>query len=297
MQQSITTGTKQQLTDLNQERGNPDLQATEQLITIGTKRQLIDLNQEEVNFDLQVTVDATDPGASFQAVVITQQELDEGMDINYRQFTGTMSARITNDKGIYENHFLCLKASAQVPVTIVTQFFEMPDPMENFGTTSYGDTLQQDSLDNSNYNNQLPLKPTSDNQLSTFSGLKPYATLKNGVIAVAIAAIIVGIYLLWSAGPNSSVGISTKTLISGLSSTGDTGSVASVVAPPVDLPRASVIPVDLPVQVPDLTSLPSAVKETVKEAVSTVAAPRYDRIVAKLQELVPSAANAPVVTA
>ena len=106
-------------------------------ITIGKKRQLIDLNQDQVNFDLTVSVQAKDSDMPFQGVVVTQTDLDEGASFDYRNFVGAMRARLANDKGVYENHFLCLKTDGnEVPAKFVVEFGEVPSPKDELETVS-----------------------------------------------------------------------------------------------------------------------------------------------------------------
>ena len=265
----------------------------QQSISIGTKRQLIDLNQEKVDFDLTVTVQAANPDSAFKAVVITQQELDEGSTIAYRDFVGSMSARITNDKGIYENHFLCLKSEAPVDAVVTVQFYDMPET--RIQDVSEYPTSEEIDQGDARYQSATAIVQPSQ-QLSTFNGLKSYATMKNGMIAIAIAAIIVGIYLLWSKNPSSEGALTASDLVKGLTRERSEPPIVSALPTVTEAAEtirsvAQVPSTALPRKAPDLTTVPSPMKPVLETPQilpsSNAAVPGYDRVLAKLQELVP----------
>ena len=88
-------------------------------LVLSNKRQLIDINEDATLFDIDVTVSA-DPSFEFKAAVVNQTQLDAG-DINYNQFKGGMGVKVSNNKNIYQNHFLVLKSDkpGNVEVTLM----------------------------------------------------------------------------------------------------------------------------------------------------------------------------------
>ncbi len=78
--------------------------------TLGPTQQLVDLNEDLTNFDLKFT--ATSPnGAPFYAVVVDQATINVGSPFDYKHCTsGSISANIVADKGVYQNFFLALKS-------------------------------------------------------------------------------------------------------------------------------------------------------------------------------------------
>ena len=105
-------------------------------LVLSNKRQLIDINEDETLFDVDVTVTA-DPSYEFNAAVINQTQLDSG-DIKYNQFTGGMGVKVSNDKNIYQNHFLILKSNTPGNVEVTLMKNQPPKitqplpPPENF---------------------------------------------------------------------------------------------------------------------------------------------------------------------
>ena len=99
---------------------------TEKLITIGNTRQLIDINENKRAFNLDISVEAKDPNAIFRGLIITQQELDEGTPPQYRQFKGSMKAKIKNDGTVAQNHYLDLVSEIEVPCTVKISDFIQP---------------------------------------------------------------------------------------------------------------------------------------------------------------------------
>jgi hypothetical protein len=92
-------------------------------VTLSDQKQLIDLNQDKTLFDIEVIVTHKNPEESFQAVILNQTELDNG-EVNYKTFTGQLKARLTNNKPVYQNYFLCVKGKGQVDYSIKLN----PDP-------------------------------------------------------------------------------------------------------------------------------------------------------------------------
>lgn len=96
-------------------------------LTLSDQKQLIDLNQDKTLFDIEVLVTHKDSNASFEAVILNQTELDSG-NINYKTFTGQLKARLTNNKPIYQNYFLCIRGSGEVQYDIKLNPDPTPEP-------------------------------------------------------------------------------------------------------------------------------------------------------------------------
>lgn len=72
--------------------------------------QLVDLNGQLTNFEINVKV-ASQDGRPFEICVIDQTMLDKKSPFEYqRADQGHVSIDLTNDKGIYQNYFLALRA-------------------------------------------------------------------------------------------------------------------------------------------------------------------------------------------
>lgn len=97
------------------------------LLTLSEQKQLIDLNQDKTLFDIEVSVTHKDQTASFEAVIINQTELDSGT-FDYKTFTGQLKARLTNNKPIYQNYFLCIKGKGDVQYEIKLNPDPVPEP-------------------------------------------------------------------------------------------------------------------------------------------------------------------------
>ena len=147
-------------------------------IILRPKRQLFDLNEDKTTFDIEVNVTCKKPTDVFQAVIITQTELDNG-NVTYKDFTGGMKARLTNNKNVYQNHFLCMKSDQNTNVNLDIIRKEAPPlpPQENL--------LQPPQQ-------QLPIRPkTPPPSLFNF---------KTVIIILLVVGIGVGLYFLWQPG-------------------------------------------------------------------------------------------------
>ena len=104
-------------------------------VKVTNRQQLIDLNGDTINFDLTFTATAKN-GEEFEVVVVDQSTLDNNPNIEFKKATGTISGNIVSDKNIYQNYFLCLKASqpCEVDVNIIKR--EIPpqtqQPLEQY---------------------------------------------------------------------------------------------------------------------------------------------------------------------
>jgi hypothetical protein len=102
---------------------------TQKMYTLGKIKQLVDLNEDITNFDLTFSV-TSQAGEEFDAVVVNQTRLDNDENIQYEKAPGTISGRISNDKGVYQNYFLLLKSEAPLQVDVVIDLNEIPKSVE-----------------------------------------------------------------------------------------------------------------------------------------------------------------------
>ena len=75
---------------------------------IGKIKKLIDLNGESVNFEINFRIACKNP---FEMLVVDQTTLDNSPKLEYKLVnTGEISGTVKNDKNVYQNYFLVLKA-------------------------------------------------------------------------------------------------------------------------------------------------------------------------------------------
>lgn len=93
---------------------------------LNKRNQLIDLNEDRTNFDITFRVDSKN-GEPFDIVVADQTTLDNSPQLEYKNAsTGTMSGNIVQDKNIYQNYFLVLKAEQPCEVTVEITTKDIP---------------------------------------------------------------------------------------------------------------------------------------------------------------------------
>ena len=177
-------------------------------LTLSDQKQLIDLNQDKTLFDIEVLVTHKDSTASFDAVILNQTELDSG-NINYKTFTGQLKARLTNNKPIYQNYFLCIKGSGEVQYDIKLNPDPTPEPEKPLIP---------------------PLQPIvkKPKKESIFS-------MRTLLILLLVVGIGVGLYYMWSG---------SKTTIKKLEAPSEVPIEAPILtnttsssAPPIDVPK------------------------------------------------------------
>ena len=89
-------------------------------------KQLIDLNQNKTNFEVTFEVKSLD-GTPFKAVVLSEGDLNSGNAIAYKDVeNGYISGHIVNDKGVYQNYFLLLKADNPVECEVTLNIKDIP---------------------------------------------------------------------------------------------------------------------------------------------------------------------------
>jgi hypothetical protein len=92
---------------------------------IGKIMKLIDLNKDVTNFELNFQVVAEDD-AEFEVVIVDQATLDEG-NLDYRKVQGAINGNIRNDKNVYQNYMMALRADTPCNVNVETTFDQLPD--------------------------------------------------------------------------------------------------------------------------------------------------------------------------
>ena len=149
-------------------------------IILSRKRQLIDLNGDKTVFDLEVKVNCKEPTEQFEAVIITQTDLDSG-NINYRTFKGGMQARLKNEKNVYQNHFLCVKATKDIPASI--DIIGYPDPQP---------------VTQPNFQEHFPPQPPLPPPMIQKKKQESIFNFKTLMIILAVVGIALGLYFLWN---------------------------------------------------------------------------------------------------
>lgn len=92
---------------------------------IGKIMKLIDLNKDVTNFDMGFQVVADD-NAEFEIVIIDQDTLDEG-NLEYKKVQGSINGSIRNDKNMYQNYMMALRADKPCTINVETTFNRLPD--------------------------------------------------------------------------------------------------------------------------------------------------------------------------
>lgn len=83
--------------------------STKKTYKLSKIKQLIDLNGDSTNFDIQFRV-ASRNGEPFDILVVDQTTLDNSPELQYKKANGQMSGNMVQDKNVYQNYFIVLKA-------------------------------------------------------------------------------------------------------------------------------------------------------------------------------------------
>jgi hypothetical protein len=92
---------------------------------ISSIKQLIDLNGKSINFQLGFKAKSVS-NENFDVLVVTQEMLDSNEPFNYQKSDGEISGQITNENGVYNNYFLCLKSEKPMEVDVTITINELP---------------------------------------------------------------------------------------------------------------------------------------------------------------------------
>jgi hypothetical protein len=93
---------------------------------IGTTSTLVDLNQDLTNFVAEFKVYPTnDKSKTYKIAVVDQTHIDNS-EIEYKDVTGDIGATVSWDNGVYKNHYIALKATESLEVTVDIELKELP---------------------------------------------------------------------------------------------------------------------------------------------------------------------------
>lgn len=103
-----------------------------QVYSLSKVKQLVDLNGEITNFDISFRA-KTKNGESFDVLVLDQTTLDNSSNLEYKKASGEISGHLVQDKNVYQNYFLILKADnpCQCEVEIVRQEIPRAQPQNS----------------------------------------------------------------------------------------------------------------------------------------------------------------------
>ena len=93
--------------------------------SISNIKQLIDLNGKSINFQLGFKVKSV-TNENFDVLVVTQEMLDSNEPLKYQNSEGEISGQITNENGVYNNYFLCLKSDKPMEVDVTININNLP---------------------------------------------------------------------------------------------------------------------------------------------------------------------------
>lgn len=80
-------------------------------------RKLIDLNGDLVNFNIEFTITSKEP-EEFYICIVDQNTLNTKKELEYKKVKNSISGSVTQDKNVYQNYFLVLKADKPTEVDV-----------------------------------------------------------------------------------------------------------------------------------------------------------------------------------
>ena len=133
--------------------------------SVSKVKQLIDLNGDSVNFELKFTVKSRD-NSPFDISVVDQDTLDSNSELKYRNVTnGSISGQLKQDKNVYQNHFLILKADSPCECDVEIEKTEL----DINSPSVEQQTIQQQSMQQQSMQEQSTTHPGSHNSSGTHS--------------------------------------------------------------------------------------------------------------------------------
>jgi hypothetical protein len=111
---------------------NPTEKTTVENITLSLNniKQLVDLNSDTINFDIAFTITSKNR-EPFDMLVVDQTTLDNNPSLEYKKVeNGVISGSVRNDKNVYQNFFLLLKADNPCDCSIEIKKTELPKSKE-----------------------------------------------------------------------------------------------------------------------------------------------------------------------
>lgn len=146
-----------------------------QIHQVGKIKKLIDLNGDTTNFDITFRV-ASRNKEPFDILVVDQTTLDNSPSLEYKRVdTGSISGNVVQDKNVYQNYFIILKADAPCECEVEIVKKELPKTQQ-----PPPQAIQQ------------PV-PTSSSQRK--KGENGFSWIKILLIVGTIAALGIGLYL------------------------------------------------------------------------------------------------------
>jgi hypothetical protein len=146
--------------------------------TIGKLKQLIDLNEDSVNFKTEFKVTSASP---FDMAVVDQTALDSN-EFEYKHVTTEeISGNVKNDKNIYQNYFMILKADAPTEVQVYLEKQEI-EPA-------------QETSENVPASNSLVSEVSEESEESSNDKTAMYI-----IVAIVICACLIGGYYYLNSG-------------------------------------------------------------------------------------------------
>lgn len=98
--------------------------------SVSKVKQLIDLNGDSVNFEVNFKVSSQNK-EPFDILVVDQTTLDNNQNLQYKNVTnGTISGKVKQDKNVYQNHFIILKAENPCNCDVEILKTELPETRE-----------------------------------------------------------------------------------------------------------------------------------------------------------------------
>lgn len=87
-------------------------------------KKLIDLNGDTTNFEINFRVTSNNP---FEILVVDQTTLDNSPNLEYKKVeNGQITGNVKNDKNVYQNYFLILKADKPCECVVEIDKKEIP---------------------------------------------------------------------------------------------------------------------------------------------------------------------------
>lgn len=165
-----------------------------QVYSLSKVKQLVDLNGEITNFNITFRA-KTKNGEHFDVLVIDQTTLDNSANLEYKKASGEISGHLVQDKNIYQNYFLILKADnpCQCEVEIVRQ--EIPKAQPQNTNVPVNNVPE----------NRGSLMPLPSQEQSTTNWTKIF------IVALVFAGIGYGMYYFLKKNKESDDGIPSPT--------------------------------------------------------------------------------------
>lgn len=100
--------------------------STQQKYQVGKIKQLVDLNGDTTNFEASFRVASTNK-EPFYLLVVDQTTLDNTPNLEYKKIeNGEISGNVRQDKNVYQNYFLILKADNPCECVVEISKKELP---------------------------------------------------------------------------------------------------------------------------------------------------------------------------